>query len=824
MVASKGSILMAKNPAPGGPGIEPRWTGGAKDAVGTAYSVSSRLWYTLANGVNTEIYYPTIDTPQVRDMQYMVSDGETFFHDERRNTISTIEVIDPDALAFKITNKDPDGRYVIEKQIIGDPHLNCLQVRTRFTVAPEWQGRLHLYVICAPHLNIGGWHNNGEVIQAKGRHFLSAHRDDVHLALGATTGFVKLSCGYVGASDGWTDLAHNFKMDWEYDSATDGNIALTGEINLSRGHEFTLGLAFGRSIHAASATLFQSLCIPFDANVKSFVDQWHRTKRRLALIDMNHDKLSADSARLFARSINLLLAHEDKLYPGAMIASMSIPWGEDKSDDELGGYHLVWTRDMVHCASALMAAGDTTTPLRAMIYLAIAQREDGGFYQNFWIDGSPYWTGVQLDEVSFPIIGCWRLWKENALGEFDPYITVFRACAYLIREGPATPEERWEEAGGYSPSTLASNVAALICAAEMIEARGDKHTADFVRTYADFLESHIETWTVTDQGTLVPGITKHYVRINPASSHGGSRGDEDPDTGELVLANQEPGIRYQYPANQIVDGGFLELVRFGIRKPGDPLIEDSLKVVDAVLKVDTPYGPCWKRYNHDGYGQRADGTSFKGWGVGHAWPLLMLERATYELACGRDIDVFLRAAEAFSTGVGLFPEQVWDAPDIPAEHMFFGKATGAAIPLMWAHAEYVKLLRSVVDKKVFDRIDPVAERYCNDKPRTVIEVWKMNRQVRKVAPGTLLRIQASSAFILHWSDDEWNVPHDTDSTPTALGLEYVDLQISGEQKAPLKFTFFWPLDAQWQGQDYAVEIEHSAHADSTSARKKTAST
>ncbi|MGA2905466.1 MAG: glycoside hydrolase family 15 protein [Candidatus Korobacteraceae bacterium] len=802
-----------KNPAPGAPGIEPRWTAGAKDAVGTAYAVSSRLWYTLAMGVNTEVYYPTIDTPQIRDLQYMVSDGETFFHDERRNTVSKIELLDPDALGFKITNTDPAGRYTIEKQIIGDPHLNCLLIHTRFNVAPEWQGRLHLYMICAPHLEIGGWHNNGLCVSARGRRFFLAYRDSVYMAIGVRGGFTKLSVGYVGTSDGWTDLSHNFQMDWEYDNALDGNIALTAEINLAHGNEFTLGVAFGRSPHAAGATLLQSLCIPFQSNLKTFIDQWHRTQKRLAVIDMSPGKISDAASNLFARSINLLLAHEDKIYPGAMIASLSIPWGEDKSDDELGGYHLVWTRDMVHCASALLAAGDTTTPLRAMIYLAITQREDGGFYQSFWIDGDPYWTGVQLDEVSFPIILAWRLWKGNALAEFDPYITVLHACAYLIREGPATPEERWEEAGGYSPSTLASNIAALICAAEMIESRGDKDTADFVRTYADFLESHIEKWTVTNEGTLLPEVKRHYIRINPAISCAGAAGDEDPDKSELILTNQKPGDRYQYPANQIVDHGFLELVRLGIRKPGDPLIEDSLKVVDAVLKVETPAGPCWKRYNHDGYGQRADGTSFNKWGMGHAWPLLLLERATYELAAGSNIDAYLRAAEAFSTGIGLFPEQIWDLPDIPEEHMFFGKATGAAIPLLWAHAEYVTLLRSLVDGKIFDRIDTVAARYCNDNPRLVIEVWKMNRQVRKVAAGALLRIQASSPFVLHWSDDEWRTPRDTSSTPTSLGIEYVDLQIDPGQKAPLRFTFHWPVDNQWQGKDYAVEVEQRAQAD-----------
>jgi len=794
--------LAGSNPAPGGPGIPPRWTRGAKDAVGTAYAVSSRVWYTLANGVITEVYYPTIDTPQIRDIQYLVSDGETFFHDERRNMRTQLSCLETEALGFEVTNRDAEGRYSIEKQIIGDPHLSCLLIHTRFNIAPEWQGRLHLYVLCAPHLQIGGMHNNGEVVEARGRRFLMAYRDNVYLAIAAGLPFSRLSCGYVGVNDGWTDLAHNFHMDWTYDSALDGNIALTAEIDLTRGTEFTLGMGFGHTRHNASAMVYQSLSIPFDASLRSFNDQWERTSKRFAL----RDNIAEHDSALFERSVNLLLAHEDKIYPGAMIASLSIPWGEDKGDDDLGGYHLVWTRDMVMGASALLAVGDTATPLRALVYLAITQREDGGFYQNFWIDGRPYWKGMQLDEVSFPIILAWRLWKADGLGRFDPYVTVQRACNFLIRNGPATAQDRWEEAGGYSPSTLASNIAGLICAAEFMEARGDRHTADFVRTYADFLESHIESWTVTKQGTLVPGITRHYIRINPAVSSQGACGDEHPDIGELVLANQPPGAPSVYPAKDIVDAGFLELVRFGIRKPGDPLIEQSLKVIDAVLKVDTPNGPCWKRYNHDGYGQRDDGSSFLGWGVGRPWPLLTLERATYELFAGRDVDLYLRTVKNFSTGIGLIPEQIWDAPDIPRAHMFFGQATGSANPLVWAHADYVKLLRSVADGKIFDSIDPVAERYRNDRPRPIIEVWKMNRQVKCVPMGGLLRIQAASAFVLYWSDDEWVTQRDTASTPTSIGLEYVDIPVAPSQRAPIRFTFYWPQQSQWQGADYRVAI------------------
>jgi glucoamylase len=796
--------MAGSNPAPGGPGIPARWTRGAKDAVGTAYAVSSRVWYTMANGVITEVYYPTIDTPQIRDIQYLVTDGETFFHDERRHMQTHLDCVGTAGLGFKVTNSDPEGRYTIEKQIIGDPHLNCLLVHTRFNVALAWQGKLKLYVLCAPHLLIGGMHNNGVVVERRGRQFLVAYRDLTYLTIAASVPFSRLSCGYVGVNDGWTDLAHNFHMDWAYDSALDGNIALTAEIDISRAAEFTLGIGFGHTQHNATTTVYQSLCIPFAISLQHFSDQWKRTGKRFVLLS----KIAEHDSTLFERSVNLLLAHEDKLYPGAMIASLSIPWGEDKGDDDLGGYHLVWTRDMVQCASALLAVEDTATPLRALVYLAITQRDDGGFYQNFWIDGRPYWTGLQLDEVSFPIILAWRMWKANALANFDPYITVQRACNFLIRQGPATAQDRWEEAGGYSPSTLASNIAGLICAAEFIEARGDKHTADFVRTHADFLESHIEQWTVTSQGTLVPGITRHYIRINPAVSSQRSCGDENPDTGVLTLANQRPGEPNQYPAKDIVDAGFLELVRLGIRKPNDPLIEQSLRVIDAVLKVDTPSGPCWKRYNHDGYGQRDDGSSFEGWGVGRPWPLLTLERATYQLAAGQDVDEYLTAMRGFSTGIGLIPEQIWDAPDIPEKYMYLGKATGAAIPLMWAHAEYVKLLRSVADGRIFDRIDPVAERYCNDRPRPVIEVWKMNRQVKSVPAGGLLRIQASSAFSLHWTDDEWATKRDAASTPTSIGIEYTDVQVAPSQTAPIRFTFYWPQRSEWQGEDFHVDITH----------------
>ena len=497
-----------------------------------------------------------------------------------------------------------------------------------------------------------------------------------------------------------------------------------------------------------------------------------------------------------------------------MIASLSIPWGDEKSDDELGGYHLVWTRDMVKCVSALLAVGDFSTPLRSLIYLAVSQREDGGFYQNFWIDGRPYWQGVQLDEVAFPILLAWRLWKSGALGNFDPYEMVRTACGFLIREGPVTAQDRWEEARGYSPSTLAVHISALICAAEFFADRGDQDTAEFVRDYADFLESHVERWTVTTQGTLLPGINRHYIRINPAAVN--QDADEDPNTGTLILSNRPPGTRYEFPAKEIVDAGFLELVRYGVRSASDPIIQDSLRVVDDVLKVDTPLGPCWRRYNYDGYGQREDGSSYKYWGTGRAWPLLTGERGHYEIAAGHDPRPYLSALGNFAQGIGLIPEQIWDAPDLPSRHLRLAGPTGAALPLLWAHSEYLKLQRSAADGKVFDLVEPVFGRYAGGAAeRQPIEVWKFNRPVPRVAAGGRLRIQADAPFLLRWTEDEWQHATDTRSVATAIGVAFVDLHPS-MHPAPIRFTFLWLDDNRWEGQDYTVAVQ--APAD-TRARK-----
>lgn len=786
----------------GAPGIEPRWTYANKDGVGTAYSTPSRIWFTLLDGIVTEVYCPTVDRAQIRDLQLLVTDGESFMHEERLNMHSQTEALAHHVLGYRVINSDPSGRYSIEKTILTDPHYPSVLQRIVVKADESLRGKLKAFVLCAPHLDVAGWHNNAYVLDTQSRSLLAAEKDGTWLVLDASRPFLKTSCGYVGRSDGWTDLADNFTLDWEFDRAVDGNVALIGEIDDPL-REFVVSLTFGNSIHNALTTLYGSLDTPFDQHEERFLEQWGRSRHHLVPLEIQ----AQDGGKLFQSSFSLLLAHEDKAYPGAIIASMSIPWGGAKSDEDRGGYHLVWTRDLVNSVTGLLGAGNVESARRALIYLATSQRDDGGFPQNMWIDGEPYWSGIQLDEVAFPIMLARRMSHEEALSIIDPYPMVLRAAGYLMRHGPATAQERWEEASGYSPSTLANNIAGLICAAAFAREHGDESTALFIEDYADYLDQHIETWTVTTQGTLVPGIPRHYIRILPVEV-GDPTPAEDPNNGWLTLANVPPGQQYRYPAKDIVDGGFLELVRYGIRRPEDPIIVDSVRVIDKILKVDTPLGPCWHRYNHDGYGERADGGPYITYGIGRAWPLLTGERGHYELAAGREVSLYIKTLEHFASTTGLLSEQIWDEPSRPSMKMEFGYPTGSARPLMWAHAEYIKLLRSARDGRVFDRVPEAWSRYCEGRgsQKKRLQIWKRRRQVTRMARDATLRVQIPRPFRLHWTTDEWTTANDEISRSTGVGIDYVDVAIPKEAKGPVRFTFFWNDTLEWEGHDYAVTI------------------
>src|SRR5271155_2429400 len=740
----------------GGPGLEGRWTSAAKDTVGTAYSASSRVWYTVSHGILNEVYFPTIDRPQVRDMEFMISDGETFFQEEKRHLSTKFEYIDSDSPAVRIIGSDPGGRYTLTKDIISNPHHPVVIIHAVLEGDESLLSRLSVYALLAPHLNGGGANNSARTVEVAGKRSFLAWKDNISLGMICDCGFRKTSCGYVGTSDGWQDL-QNLKMDWEFGSALDGNLALMGEVQLSHQaggrREFTIALGFGYGHHMALSGAMASLATPFDQHLKRFIVQWHRAASPLELAAKSHDK----GAQLQI-SHNILLTHEDKTFSGAFIASASIPWGNHKSDDDLGGYHLVWTRDMVQTASALLACGRVDTAMRALVYLACTQKPDGSFAQNFWVDGTPYWTGIQLDEVAFPIMLAWRLWKRDGLGKFDVFPFVERAAAFLVRYAPITQQERWEENAGYSLSTLAAVISALVCAADIARSRQSSELGSYLESYADWIEAHLDEWTTTTEGVLHPEVKYHYMRIRPPAPGEPFYNPQLPPCC-IHINNREPGERSVFEAREVIDAGFLELVRYGIRRADDPLIVDSLKVIDHCLKIETPFGDCWRRYNHDGYGQKKNGDPYDGWGQGRAWPILTGERGHYELCAGNDYTPYIKAIEQFASIGGMLPEQVWDYADIPSKGMYIGRSAGSAQPLVWAHAEYLKLLRSAAEGRVFDRISVVEERYAVPAGQRTfhnhIEIFEVPRPISTIFCGYTLRIVDRAHFRVVYTFDNW---------------------------------------------------------------------
>jgi glucoamylase len=782
----------------GAPGYEPRWTHAAKDGVGTAYSLGSRLWFTIWQGILTEVYYPTVDRPQLRDLQFLFSDDNGLFLEEKRDLDYRIERMSP-SQGYKITADDREKRFSFTKEIISAPGRPCVLLHTQLKGNEQFLRTLKTYVLCAPHLEVGGESNNAFIVDVSGRELLVAERENRWLAIDASCGFSKLSCGYVGHSDGYTDIQQNRTMNFEFDEAKNGNVALTGELDLSTTREFTIGVAFGETLPSAVSCLFQSLGLEYKEQRKVFIDQWNSAGHGRKSLE----GASGDKGRLFESSYNLLLTHEDKLYRGAFIASLTIPWGEARNDKEgEGGYHLVWTRDMVESAMGLLAAGETEAPFRALVYLAAKQEEDGSFPQNFWVDGQAFWKGMQLDEVAFPVLLAWRLHQLKLLHHFDPLVMVKRAVGFLLHSGPVTGEERWEEAGGYSPSTLAAIISAFICGAAFARTEKNDAEAKFLESYADFLRAHLEEWTVTTEGTLMEGSSHFFVRLNPAKP-GDAAAPGAVNTAELKLTSQPPGAPESYPARDIVDGGFLQLVRYGIMAADNPLIVESLRVIDAVIKVETPSGPCWHRYNHDGYGQKADGGPYKQWGVGRPWPLLTGERGHYELAAGGDARSLLHAMERFSNSECLLPEQIWNGADLPDALLRSGGPTGSANPLLWAHSEYVRLLRSCQDGKVFDLIPEVAARYRAGNGGSKVEFWLPKHPIQQAKKEHTLRVCAPEPFRLRWTANTWESWQDNESQPTGIGGEYFDLTPE-DVHGQVEFTFFWMSRQQWEGQNHQV--------------------
>ncbi|WP_119254360.1 glucan 1,4-alpha-glucosidase [Shinella zoogloeoides] len=797
--------------APGRPGIAARWTSSAKSGVGTALSFRSPLWFTISHGILNEIYYPRPDNACTRDFGLVVTGADGGFWEEKRDASHDIEAMEKGVPAYRLANKALDDAWCIEKLILSDPARPCLLQEITFTPLKGKIADYRAYGLLAPHLVNAGMGNTAWIGEYGGVSMLFATGRGTSLALACSLPWGARSAGYVGVSDGWQQLRASGRLDSDFRCAEDGNVALTAEIGFSEdARTAVLALGFGDTPDEAAEHAIASLSQGFDTAAKVYLSEWREWQAKLVPLDRAGPSTALDPYRV---STAVLATHRSSQPPGAAVASLSIPWGSAKGDDDLGGYHLVWPRDLVETAGGFLAAGDAEEALRILGYLETIQQDDGHWPQNAWLDGAAYWPGLQMDECAFPILLADALHRAGHLPEerfqrFMPMIE--KAASYVARNGPVTGEDRWEEDAGYSPFTLAVEIAALLAAADLLTLAGKADAAAYLRETADCWNEQIERWTYVENTPLAVehGVAGYYVRIGaPDTADAAS-----PKDGFVPIKNRPPEAS-SLLVRQLVSPDALALVRFGLRAADDPRIRDTVTVIDALLRCDLPQGPLWYRYNDDGYGEHDDGAPFDGWGTGRPWPLLAGERAHYELAAGRreEAERLLGALEGSANAGGLIPEQVWDGEDLPNLELLHGRASGSAMPLVWAHSEHIKLLRSLKDGAVFDLPPQGIERYVRSKTISPYRSWRFNQKTASLPAGKLLRIEVLAAAMVRWSLDGWATVHESETQEKAFGIHIVDLPIAdADPGASLVFTFFWRDAGHWENANYAVAVLQSS--------------
>src|SRR5712671_6052929 len=682
--------------APGAPGHDAHWLSTAKNGFGTANSVASRVWFTLNDGVLTEVYYPTLDVPNIQMLQLVIATPEGKIESESEDTTHSIEVMDnARSLSFRQENRAKSGAYVISKSYVTDPDRDSLLISVSFRAWKADSSAYQLYVYYDPSLNNSGMHDSA---WTEGNALIAEDGDKVS-ALIADPAFAETTNGYLGTSDGLAQLRAG-KPIIDYQRAGDGNVVQVGRPGRARivfGNRinFTLSLAFGKKPSEALANAQASLRMGFEKVSDQYRADWHSDLQGMPAVEAKYQ-------RQFNLAAMVLKALEDKSYRGAIIASPSIPWGGGPNANEptISGYHAVWSRDLYEVATAFYAMGDTAAANRALDYLFnVQQKQDGSFPQNSWVDGRPIGGGLQMDQVALPLVLAYQFGRTDR----QTWLKHIRPAAdFIVHHGPVTDQDRWEEKSGYSPATIAAEIAGLVCAAHIARRNGDAKAAENYLKTADDWSQNVERWTATTTGPFGDG--NYYLRITQK---------DNPNAGARIEINSGGGV---YDEREIVDAGFLELVRLGIRSANDPLVLKSLAVADKMIKVDTPLGAGWYRYNHDAYGERPDGGAYDGEkGVGRLWTLLTGERGEYELASGARALARQRldAMASFANDGAMISEQVWDRQESPAGKFRFGSGTGSATPLAWSMAQFIRLAINLNRGRNIETPQVVAARYLN---------------------------------------------------------------------------------------------------------------
>ncbi|NEP58587.1 MAG: glucan 1,4-alpha-glucosidase [Symploca sp. SIO2G7] len=760
----------------GAPGNSSIWAYAGKQGIGTSYEqyvnntyqddgptkTISKVWFSLAQGIVTETAFGRIDQAQIKDLQFLVT-GNGFFDEEKVATDSTVDYLDKDesgrplSPAYRLVNTDKDGKYTIEKHIFTDPDRQTLFTRVIFRANEDG---ITPYILVNPHMgNIG----NDDVAFVSGNSLNARNgADNVYLSIKSNLNFEKTSAGYVGSSDGYQDLSDNGFMDWNYDYTDQnqlGNVAMIAQLptlNAGETRTFDLVVGFGNNYQEATAQADDSLNEGYESLLAKYNQGWKDYLASLGNLPAMIANTGDNGKQLYASAF-IIKIMEDKSNAGALIASLSVPWGDTINADTFAtGYRAVWPRDFYQVAMAFLALGDTQTPLVAFEYLPKVQVTSatpgnngaaGWFLQKTHVDGTLEWIRVQLDQTAMPIMLGWKLWQAGILSDSEIsnwYNTMLKPAAEFLANGgkvnfndnqatiipPRTQQERWEEQAGYSPSTTAATITGLITAADIAQnAANDPGAANFYLSKADEYQSNLDNFMFTTTGIEEscnnPG--EYFLRIT-----------QNPDPNDGANINGGNG---KLPINEklVLDGGFLELVRYGVSKGDDPQIVSSVCTLDNIttpenLRVrydftfDGNQYPGFRRYGHDGYGERiSDGGSYVGGNPdqrGRVWPFFTGERGHYELAklnngstvSDADVaqlrDTYVRGMEYFANDSFMLAEQVWDGVGSNATYNYtLGEGTNSATPLAWTHAEYIKLVKSLTDKNIWDSYDIVKARY-----------------------------------------------------------------------------------------------------------------
>jgi glucoamylase len=696
-VAAAGSAQAQLSQAPGAPGKASDWAAGDKDGFGTSRTLGSKAWYTLNDGALTEVFFPRIDTPATRDTQLVVSDGATFVDREDEDTNHRVELVRARSPIYRQVNTAKSGKYRITKTYVTDPDRSAVLVNIRFE---SLTGRPYeVYVLHDTGLGLNANDDTGRSADDG----LVATDDVLSSAVLASSGFSKTSSGYLDRSDGWADLRDDRRMDWSYRAGARGNVVQTGATRLTGlpgGRRLRLALGFGREEAAALETARAALARGFSSARAEYSAGWREYFSSLQPVPAS----AAGARRSYTASVMLLAAHEDKTFRGGFVAAPARPWAWANELQHLPVYIAVWSRDLYEIATGLVAAGDSAAAHRALDHLwSVQQRPDGSFPQNARLDGEPVFGGLQMDEVAFPIVLAWQIGRTGA-ADWD---NVRRSADFLVARGPRTDQERWENIGGFSPATIAAEIAGLVCAADIASRNGEPGLAERYLEVADDWQNNLNRWTLTTNGPL--SAEPYYLRIT-------DNGDANSGA-EIQIADGGPLVDQR----RVVDPSFLEMVRLGVKSAADPNIGSTLQVIDRELMYETANGPFWHRSSFDGYGEKRDGSQWEpvdpgsGETIGRGWPLLTGERGEYALAAGMAAQQYLdtMANVAEDSGGHVMAEQVWDLgpPASTGPRFVPGENTFSATPLAWSHAQFIRLARSIDAGRPVETPEIVACRY-----------------------------------------------------------------------------------------------------------------